>query len=77
LRLCGQQQHIQAYVAALGSVPVTHAKKIESGRNDISEENYVMLDMEVLGIKMQRPMLVVSGLDQIEVVLGWDTIRRA
>jgi hypothetical protein len=26
--LSGQQRHIQAYVATLGSVPVAHAKKI-------------------------------------------------
>jgi hypothetical protein len=36
----------------------------------ISVENYVMMDIEVLGVKMRRPMLVVSGLDHTEVVLG-------
>jgi hypothetical protein len=41
----------------------------------ISVENYVMMDIEVLGVKMRRPMLVVSGLDHTEVVLGWDTIK--
>jgi hypothetical protein len=34
-----------------------------------------MLDMEVLGVKMQHPMLVVSGLAHTEVVLGWNTIK--
>jgi hypothetical protein len=34
-----------------------------------------MIDIEVLGVKMRRPMLVVSGLDHTEVVLGWDTIK--
>jgi hypothetical protein len=32
--------------------------------------------MEVLGVKMRRLMLVVSGLDHTEVVLGWDTIKK-
>jgi hypothetical protein len=41
----------------------------------ISVENYVMMDIEVLGVKMRRPMLVVSGLDHTEVVLGWVTIK--
>jgi hypothetical protein len=29
-----------------------------------------MMDIEVLGVKMRRPMLVVSGLDHTEVVLA-------
>jgi hypothetical protein len=41
----------------------------------ISVENYVMMDIEVLSIKMRPLMLVVSGLDHTEVVLGWDTIK--
>jgi hypothetical protein len=44
--------------------------------NHIIVENYVMLEMEVLGVKMRRLMLVVSGLDHTEVVLGWDTIKK-
>jgi hypothetical protein len=41
----------------------------------ISVENYVRMDIEVLGVKMRRPMLVESSLDHTEVVLGWDTIK--
>ena len=36
--------------------------------------DYVMLDIEILGRIIQRPMLVASGLDHTELVLGWDTI---
>ena len=36
--------------------------------------DYVLVEMEILGRTIRRPMLVVSGLDHTQVVLGWDTI---
>ena len=37
--------------------------------------DYVLLEMKVLGKTLRRPMLVVSGLDHTQAVLGWDTVK--
>lgn len=37
--------------------------------------DYVQVEMEVMGKVIRRPILVVSGLDHTELVLGWDTMR--
>ena len=36
--------------------------------------DYVLLEMDILGRTIQRPMLVASGLEHAELILGWDTI---
>ena len=36
--------------------------------------DYVLLDVEIMGRTIQRPLLVATGLDHTELVLGWDTI---
>jgi hypothetical protein len=37
--------------------------------------DYVMVEIEILGKMIRRPMVVVSGLDHTQAVLGWDTIH--
>ena len=36
--------------------------------------DYVLMDIELMGRTIQRPLLVATGLDHTELVLGWDTI---
>lgn len=36
--------------------------------------DYVLMDIELQGRTIQRPLLVATGLDHTELILGWDTI---
>ena len=37
--------------------------------------DYVLMDIEMMGRTISRPMLVASGLEHTELVIGWDTMR--
>ena len=37
--------------------------------------DYVMVELEILGRQVRRPMLIVRGLDHTPAVIGYDTIR--
>ena len=37
--------------------------------------DYVMMEIEMMGRTIHRPILVATGMDHTELVIGWDTIK--